>query len=43
MERAVDLRRARQDRLSGNNPLTLDAVISETVLRRAVGGVATMR
>ena len=39
MERSVDLRRARQDRLSGENPLTLDAVISETVLRRAIGGV----
>jgi transcriptional regulator with XRE-family HTH domain len=43
MERAVDLRRARQERLSGDNPLRLDAVISETVLHRTIGGVATMR
>jgi len=43
-ERSVDLRRARQDRLiSGDNPLILDAVISETVLRRSVGGVDVMR
>jgi transcriptional regulator with XRE-family HTH domain len=43
MERAVDLRRARQDRLSDINPLTLDVVISETVLRRAIGGTDVMR
>ncbi|MGH3974754.1 MAG: helix-turn-helix domain-containing protein [Pseudonocardiaceae bacterium] len=43
MERAVDLRRARQARLSDDNPLILDAVISETVLRRAIGGTAVMR
>ncbi|HXT44354.1 MAG TPA: DUF5753 domain-containing protein, partial [Pseudonocardiaceae bacterium] len=42
-ERAVDLRRARQARLADNNALILDAVISETVLRRNVGGVAVMR
>lgn len=42
-ERAVDLRRARQARLSDDNPLILDAVISETVLRRAIGGTAVMR
>jgi len=39
----VDLRRARQARLSDDNPLILDAVISETVLRRAIGGTAVMR
>jgi transcriptional regulator with XRE-family HTH domain len=43
MERAVDLRRARQARLADSNPLILDVVISETVLRRAIGGPAVMR
>ncbi len=43
MERAVDLRRARQARLSDDNPLILEAVISETVLRRAIGGATVMR
>jgi transcriptional regulator with XRE-family HTH domain len=43
MERSVDLRRARQARLVDDNPLILDAVISETVLRRAIGGPAVMR
>lgn len=43
MERSVDLRRARQARLTDSNPLILDAVISETVLRRAIGGPAVMR
>lgn len=42
MERTVELRRARQARLSGDNPLILDAVISETVLHRVIGGRATM-
>ncbi|MGH3548584.1 MAG: helix-turn-helix domain-containing protein [Pseudonocardiaceae bacterium] len=43
MERSVDLRRARQARLSDENPLVLDAVISETALRRAIGGPTVMR
>lgn len=43
MERSVEMRRARQARLSGDNPLTLDAVISEAVLRRAIGGPQVMR
>jgi transcriptional regulator with XRE-family HTH domain len=42
MERTVDLRRARQARLSDENPLILDAVISEAVLRRAIGGTTVM-
>lgn len=42
MERTVDLRRARQARLSDENPLILDAVISETVLRRAIGGTTVI-
>jgi transcriptional regulator with XRE-family HTH domain len=43
MERAVDLRRDRQARLTDSNPLTLDAVISETVLRRPIGSTTVMR
>ncbi len=43
MERTVELRRARQARLSGDNPVTLDAVISEAVLRRVIGGPQVMR
>lgn len=43
MERAVDLRRERQARLVEENPLILDAVISETVLRRPIGGPEVMR
>ncbi|HET9254282.1 MAG TPA: helix-turn-helix transcriptional regulator [Pseudonocardiaceae bacterium] len=43
MERAVDLRRDRQARLTDSNPLTLDAVISETVLRRSIGSATVMR
>lgn len=43
MERSVELRRARQARLTGDNPLILDAVISETVLCRAIGGKPVMR
>lgn len=42
MERAVDLRRERQARLVEENPLILDAVISETVLRRPIGGPEVM-
>lgn len=43
MERSVELRRARQARLTGDNPVTLEAVISETVLCRAIGGKPVMR
>ena len=43
MERSVELRRARQARLSGDNPVTLDAVISEAVVRRVIGGPQVMR
>lgn len=41
--RAAELRRARQVRLVGNDPVHLDAVINEGALRRAVGGPAVMR
>lgn len=43
MERSVDLRRERQARLVEKDPLILDAVISETVLRRPIGGLDVMR
>lgn len=43
MERTVELRRVRQARLSGDNAVTLDAVISEAVLHRAIGGPRVMR
>lgn len=43
MERAVELRRARQARLSGDNSVILDVVISEAVLRRVIGGPQVMR
>lgn len=42
-EQAVRLRRARQDRLNGDAPVGLDAVINEGALRRLVGGVDVMR
>lgn len=41
--RAAELRRARQVRLVGNDPVHLDAVINEGALRRAVGGPDVMR
>lgn len=43
MERTVELRRARQTLLSNDNPVTLDAVISEAVLRHTIGGPQVMR
>lgn len=41
--RAAELRRARQVRLVGDDPVHLDAVINEGALRRAVGGPEVMR
>ncbi|MGH3899915.1 MAG: helix-turn-helix domain-containing protein [Pseudonocardiaceae bacterium] len=41
--RAAELRRARQVRLTGNDPVHLDVVINEGALRRSVGGTETMR
>lgn len=40
--RAAELRRARQVRLAGDDPVHLDAVINEGVLRRIVGGSEVM-
>jgi transcriptional regulator with XRE-family HTH domain len=40
--RAAQLRRARQVRLVGDDPIHLDAVINEGALRRAVGGREVM-
>ncbi len=41
--RAAELRRARQVRLTGDDPVRLDAVINEGALRRVVGGPDVMR
>lgn len=41
--RAAELRRARQARLTGHDPVNLDAVINEGALRRAIGGPEVMR
>ncbi len=41
--RAAELRRARQVRLTGNDPVHLDAVINEGAVRRVVGGPDVMR
>lgn len=41
--RAAELRLARQVRLTGDDPVHLDAVINEGALRRVVGGSDVMR
>ncbi len=41
--RAAELRRARRVRLTGDDPVRLDAVINEGALRRIVGGSEAMR
>lgn len=41
--RAAELRRARQVRLTGDDPVHLDVVINEAALRRIVGGPDVMR
>jgi transcriptional regulator with XRE-family HTH domain len=43
IEQAARLRVARQSRLRGNDPLELDVVINEAVVRRVVGGAEVMR
>ncbi|MGH3786578.1 MAG: helix-turn-helix domain-containing protein [Pseudonocardiaceae bacterium] len=43
VERSAQLRRARQSRLTGDDPLDLDVVINEGALRRVVGGPDVMR
>ncbi|MGH4000772.1 MAG: helix-turn-helix domain-containing protein [Pseudonocardiaceae bacterium] len=43
VERSTQLRRARQSRLTGDDPVELDAVVNEGALRRLVGGSEVMR
>ncbi|MEV4065790.1 helix-turn-helix domain-containing protein [Nonomuraea dietziae] len=43
MERRVALRTTRQQRLTGERPLSLWAVLDEAVLRRTIGGAQVMR
>jgi transcriptional regulator with XRE-family HTH domain len=43
IERSTRLRRARQSRLTSEDPVELDAVVNEGALRRVVGGPAVMR
>jgi DNA-binding XRE family transcriptional regulator len=43
LQRIINVRRTRQERLSADDPLTLRAVINEAVLRRMVGGTDVMR
>lgn len=43
IDRRVELRMERQNRLTGDDPLTLWAVLDEAVLRRHVDGPAVMR
>lgn len=42
LERSVDLRQARQDKLYGDRPPKLNVVLSEGALRRIVGGAEVM-
>jgi len=42
VDRRITLRLRRQDRLTGDNPLNLWAIIDESVVRRIVGGPAAM-
>lgn len=42
LERSVDLRQARQDKLHGDRPPRLNVVLGEGALRRAVGGAEAM-
>jgi transcriptional regulator with XRE-family HTH domain len=43
VERLVKIRRERQARLTGDNPLRLRAVLDEAAIRRVVGGADVMR
>lgn len=42
MARRVALRQKRQARLTGTNPLELDAIVDESIVRRTIGGPAVM-
>jgi hypothetical protein len=39
IERMIALRKARQERLTGENPATYWVIMNEAVIRRIVGGV----
>jgi hypothetical protein len=43
LDRRVELRKTRQRRLTGPSPLTLRAIVDESVVRRHVGGIEIMR
>jgi transcriptional regulator with XRE-family HTH domain len=43
IDRRVSLRLKRQGRLTGTNPLTLSAIVDESVIRRIIGGVDATR
>jgi hypothetical protein len=43
IDRRIDLRMKRQLRLTGNRPLTLHAVVDESVFHRIIGGIGVMR
>lgn len=43
VERSAQLRRARQSRLTSEDPVELDAVVNEGALRRMIGGPTVMR
>lgn len=43
LDRSVDLREARQERLRGDNPPKIHVILDEGVLHRAVGGPAVMK
>lgn len=43
VERSTQLRKARQSRLTSDDPVELDAVVNEGALRRMVGGQGVMR
>lgn len=43
IDRHIELRMARQKRLTGTNPLNFSVIIDEAVLRRTVGGTDVMR
>ncbi len=43
VEERVDLRLRRQERLTSDNPLELQALITEATLRQHIGGVTTLK
>src|SRR5262249_43198289 len=43
VDRSTQLRKARQSRLTSDDPVELDAVVNEGALRRLVGGPTVMR